>query len=96
MNVKKMSKFKDLIVAEKEKTLAGLMNDNEIYNTLKDEGSHGDLADVAFQAYEKQLLIGAHQKEKDKLEVLNSALKRIEDGTYGKCFDCKEDISEYI
>ncbi len=94
MNVKKMSKYKDLIVAEKEKVLTELLNGNEIYNTLKEEDPHGDLADVAFQAYEKQLLIGAHQKEKDKLEMLNAALKRIEDATYGRCIDCKEDISD--
>ena len=26
--------------------------------------------------------------------MLNNALKRIEDGSYGKCIDCKEEINE--
>ncbi len=93
MNAKKLKKYKDLILEDKEKTLNELLTGNEIYNSLKEE-AHGDAADVAFQAYEKQLLIGFSQKEKDKLEILNSALKRIEEGMYGKCLDCKEDISD--
>lgn len=93
MNAKKLKKYKDLILAEKEKTLNELLTGNEIYNSLKEE-VRGDAADVAFQAYEKQLLIGFSQKEKDRLDILNSALKRIEDGVYGKCLDCKEDISD--
>lgn len=93
MNAKKLKKYKELIVAEKENTLAELLSDSEVYDSLKDD-TFGDVADVAFKAYEKQLLIGFSQKEKDKLEMLNSALRRIEDGTYGKCIDCKEEISE--
>ena len=46
------------------------------------------------ETYEKQSLVNSSQKDKDKLEALNNALKRIEDGSYGKCIDCKDEISE--
>ena len=39
-------------------------------------------------------MVNSSQKDKDKLEALNNALKRIEDGSYGKCIDCKDEISE--
>lgn len=93
MNTKKLKKFKNLILEEQKKTLYELLNGNESYKSLKEE-VHGDLADIAFQAYEKQFLVQFSQKEKDKLEMLNNALKRIEDGSYGKCIDCKEEINE--
>ena len=93
MTAKKLKKFKDLLLEEKKKTLDELLSGNETYEALK-EDSHGDMADIAFQAYEKQTLVNFSQKEKDKLEMLNNALKRIEDGTYGKCIDCKEEINE--
>ncbi|WP_297286347.1 TraR/DksA family transcriptional regulator [uncultured Brachyspira sp.] len=93
MNAKKLKKFKDLILEEKRKTLDELLSGNESYETLK-EDAHGDLADMAFQAYEKQSLVSFSQKERDRLDMLNNALKRIEDGTYGKCIDCKEEINE--
>ena len=50
MNAKKLKKFKDLILEEKRKTLDELLSGNESYETLKEE-AHGDLADIAFQAY---------------------------------------------
>lgn len=93
MTAKKLKKFKDLLLEEKRKTLDELLSDNETYESLKDD-SHGDIADIAFQTYEKQTLMNFSQKEKDKLDMLNNALKRIEEGTYGKCIDCKEEINE--
>ena len=33
---------------------------------------HGDMVDIAFQAYEKQSLMNFSQKEKDKLDMLNN------------------------
>ena len=93
MNAKKLKKFKDLILEEQKKTLDELLSGNESYESLK-EDSHGDLADIAFQAYEKQFLVQKKKKEKDRLDMLNNALKRIEDGSYGKCIDCKEEINE--
>ena len=93
MNAKKLKKFKDLILEEKRKTLDELLSGNETYEALKQE-AHGDMADIAFQTYEKQSLVNSSQKDKDKLEALNNALKRIDDGSYGKCIDCKEEISD--
>lgn len=93
MTAKKLKKFKDLILEEKRKTLDELLSGNETYESLKQE-AHGDMADIAFQTYEKQSLVSFSQKEKDRLEALNNALKRVEDGSYGKCIDCKEEISE--
>ena len=68
MNAKKLKKFKDLILEEKRKTLDELLSGNETYEALKQE-AHGDMADIAFQTYEKQSLVNSSQKDKDKLDV---------------------------
>ncbi len=93
MNAKKIKKFKDMLIAQKEQTMEELRKGDETYNALENDG-HGDTADVAFHAYETQFLLGLSQKEKEKVEVIDNALKRIENGTYGKCVDCGEEISE--
>lgn len=93
MNAKKIQKFKEILLEEKQKTLEGLLNENENYESLKEEVD-GDIADVAFQSYEKQLLIGLSQKEKQKLEAIDAALKRVEEGTYGVCVDCGCEVEE--
>ncbi len=93
MTAKKMKKFKDMLIAEKEQTLEELTKGDETYNALQND-THGDVADIAFHAYETQFLLGLSQKEKERIELINAALKRIDDGNYGKCIECGEDISE--
>lgn len=93
MDAKKLKKFKEILLQEKENTLKELLHESEIYDSLKEESS-GDVADIAFQAYEKNLLIGISQKEKEKLERINAALKRIDDESYGVCLGCGCDIEE--
>ncbi len=93
MNAKKLKKYKEILIEEKNKTLYEITKGDETYNALKDD-THGDIVDVAFNAYETQFLLGLSQKEKEKIEMIDAALKRIENGTYGKCIDCNEDINE--
>lgn len=93
MNAKKLKKFKDILIEEKEKTLDGLMKGDETYKALK-EDTHGDVVDIAFHSYETQFLLGLNQKEKEKIDAIDAALKRIENGVYGKCIDCGEEIME--
>lgn len=93
MNQKSQKKFKDILLAEKKSVLEELMQENESYNAIK-EPEEGDIADIAFQAYEKQLLVGLSQNEKNRLERLNAALKRIDEGSYGSCIDCSAEIEE--
>ena len=93
MNAKKLKKFKDILTAEKEKTIDELTKGDETYNALK-EDTHGDVVDIAFHSYETQFLLGLNQKEKEKIEMLDAALRRIEAGTFGKCIDCNEEITE--
>lgn len=93
MNSKKLKKFKDLLLEEKRNTLDELLSGNETYEALKQE-THGDMADIAFQTYEKQSLVNSSQKDKDKLEALNNALKRIEDGSYGNVSIAKTKLAK--
>lgn len=93
MNAKKLKKFKDALIEEKERTLDEINKGDETYNALRQD-VHGDVVDVAFHAYETQFLLGLSQKEKEKIELIDAALKRIENGTYGKCIDCGEEITE--
>ncbi|MBI4978336.1 MAG: TraR/DksA family transcriptional regulator [Spirochaetes bacterium] len=93
MNQKSLKKFKDVLVKEKQEVMEELLQENESYNSLKEQ-EEVDILDVAFQAYEKQLLVGLSQNEKNRLERINAALKRIQEGTYGQCADCGCDIEE--
>jgi len=55
----------------------------------------GDLADVIDRAsggYENELAVGLMAIEAAQLDDIEAAIRRIDDGTYGLCFDCGKPI----
>jgi len=51
-----------------------------------------DLSDIASGGFEDELAIGLMASEAATLEKIDSAIKRINDGTYGMCVDCEKPI----
>ncbi len=52
-----------------------------------------DSADVASDYYERELAWGLSETERMRLQEVEDALDRIEDGAYGKCEGCGEQIA---
>lgn len=52
----------------------------------------GDFIDIATDSLEHELNYIFEEREREKLQNINAALKRIKDGEYGECDDCGEDI----
>ena len=57
--------------------------------------SNGDLssmpihmADIGTDAYEQEFTLSLMESEDDTISMVEDALERIEDGTYGKCVEC--------
>ena len=53
-----------------------------------------DMADVGTEAFEQELTLNLLGNEKGVLEQIETALKRIEDGSYGRCGACGKEISK--
>lgn len=93
------SRFKDLLLAERDRVTAALDNlRNENPGTVEDET--GDetqdqhLADAATAMHDRELDYGLADNERDLLAAIDAALARIEQGTYGTCTNCGRPISE--
>jgi DnaK suppressor protein len=78
---------------------------NEILETINKELSDeiaqiesdsviGDIVDKANSILEMQIYDKLTEKEQEKLQEISDALKRIEDGVYGKCVVCGKPIEE--
>jgi len=101
---KKMAKselkiYKMLLVKERER-VGGEMS-HIAANTLKksQRDSSGDLsgysfhmADTASDDYERDFSLGRATTEQKILYTIDEALKRIQDGTYGRCLQCGKSI----
>lgn len=58
-----------------------------------DAESAQDIADRAAQSYNKEFLFHQSNNERQLLQMVESALTRIHDGTFGQCISCGEEIN---
>ena len=52
----------------------------------------GDFIDIATDSLEHELNYIFEEREREKLQSIDESLKRIQEGTYGECEECGEDI----
>jgi len=101
LNKKELNEFKKLVVKKKDAALDEIKHISE--DTLKksQKEASGDIsgytyhmADVATDTYDREFSLGLASNERKFIYELDDALKKIEDGTFGFCEDCKTPISK--
>ena len=100
-NKKELGEFKKLILKRKEETLGNItqISDDTLKKSLKDasgdiSGYAYHMADMATDNYDREFSLGLASNERELLYVLEDALKRIEDGTFGICEECDSPIAK--
>ena len=52
------------------------------------------MADVASDTYDRELSLNIASSEQKVLYQIEEALKRVEDGSYGRCLDCNKPVPQ--
>lgn len=86
--------FKEMLQDKKRNILGKLIKDSNRYHEIFKNSTEGDLADIANEAYEKYLLYDLSLNEKEELADIEHALTKIEDGSYGICETCEQEIAK--
>lgn len=81
---RKLLLWKEDILKESRDTLVVLQNENE---------NHPDLADRASSETDRAIELRARDRQRKLISKIDSALTRIEDGTYGYCEETGEPIA---
>lgn len=98
---KELNIFKKLILKRKEEILDDIKHISE--DTLKksQKDAAGDIsgyayhmADVATDNYDREFSLGLASSGRELLYSMDDALKRIEEGAFGICEDCKKVIAK--
>lgn len=85
------NKFKKLL----EERLAVLVSKlSEIDEDLKEHGTEADFEERATEIAGDEVLEGLGVQGLKEAQQIKAALKRIENGTYGICVQCDEEIPE--
>ena len=93
MDKRKLKSYRDLLLARRE-GLFRQVTEAEMSSRERDAEATQDPADMAANAYTKELLISMSANDRRMLEMIDEALKRVEAGDYGECVNCGEDVSE--
>jgi DnaK suppressor protein len=75
----------DELIAEAEKTVTGMTNDKDTFP---------DPTDRANLETDRNFLLRIRDRERKLILKIKDALGRIEDGTFGICEECGDEISE--
>ncbi len=93
--------FKKIVLKRKEEILNDLkhISDDTLRKSQKEasgdiSGYTYHMADVATDNYDREFSLGIASSERKSLYELDDALKRIEEGVFGICDDCKSSIAK--
>ena len=93
MKKEKLEYFKNKLLTLKSEILNnGVLSKREDLEISSDDLP--DEADVAQSVVNQQITFNMRAREMAKLRNIELALQRIEDGTYGYCDECDEEINE--
>ena len=101
LNKKDLEYYKKLIMKIKENVLDEIKCISEDTLRKSQKEASGDIsgytyhmADVASDTYDREFSLGLASNERQSLYELDDALKRIEEGTFGVCEECKSSIAK--
>lgn len=92
MKKRDLDKFKKLLLAERDGIVQHLMELEGASETQLSQGG-GDSVDIASLEITQAAIQKLGNREKKLLTKIDYALKKIDDGDYGVCEKCGEDIS---
>jgi DnaK suppressor protein len=90
MDAKKLSSFKEKLL-QKRLSLTNMVLRTEGYGREKDQNIQ-DVADMAVESYTKEFLFGKSSGDRQVLQLIQDALGRIDDKSYGECANCGKEI----
>ncbi|MCU0650661.1 MAG: TraR/DksA family transcriptional regulator [Candidatus Omnitrophica bacterium] len=101
LNKKDLGVYRSLLLKRKSEVLDAIDHASEETIKKSQKDASGDIsgytyhmADVATDAYDREFSLGLVSSERKILSELGDALKKIEDGSYGVCEDCKSPIAK--
>ncbi len=100
LDKKQTEGFKKLLMKIKDDIVHDIKNmtkaeSGAAKDTSVDVSSHAlHMADVATDMYDREFNLGLASNDRELLQRVDSALKRIHEHTYGICLGCKKSIAQ--
>lgn len=87
-----IQKFRDILNQKQEELSEIVHRKKEEQEFQQEDPEIGDEADIATRSVEKELLFDITDTEKQTLDGVEAALRKIEKGVFGRCESCQKTI----
>src|SRR5262252_1355599 len=91
MDKKRLDYYKKKLQSRREELLKTIARTEEEGRAADDDPTV-DLADKAANSYTKEFLFGQTNHDRNTLQLIEAALERIKDGTFGECANCHDEV----
>lgn len=92
MERKRLEQFhKRLLQKQQELTQAVVRNEQD--GRTADEEVTQDIADKATNSYTKEFLFHQSNADRSQLQLVNDALLRLREGSFGECINCGDELN---
>lgn len=92
MDKKKLDSFKKRL-EERQQSLRKTVSRTEEDGRIADQDTAQDIADRAASSYTKEFLFSQSNNERQLLQMVEAALLRIREGSFGECVGCGNEIN---
>jgi len=86
--------MKQKLLELKEQILRQLVSESDEFQEIVDDMEPKDLADIAADDIDRRILEVLGSQEIKRLQLIDSALARMENGHYGICMSCGKKVPE--
>jgi DnaK suppressor protein len=91
MDKKRLKQYEAKLI-ERRNQLLNMVERTEDYGREADRDVSQDPADKASNSYTKELLFSQSTNERNTLRLIEEAIARVTDGSFGECVNCGEEI----
>lgn len=92
MTKKQLERYKKKLLAAKQEVVNRVKRTENYGREVDSKDEAMDLADKASSSYTKEFLFSLSNSDRKLLQMIDEALERVEDGTYGECQHTGEPI----
>ena len=93
MDKKKLEAFKKRLETRQQELRRTVIRTQADGRTADEDTAAADVADRAASSYNKEFLFSQSNNERQLLQMVDGALARIREGSFGECISCGKEIN---
>ncbi len=94
MRAKEKKHFKNKLLEKRTELISVVQKTEEYGREVNTEAEGMDLADKASSSYTKEFMFSKSDSDRQLLQEVVDALRRLDEGEFGDCMNCGEEVEQ--